>query len=69
MYFTWLVTETNELAQKNKKVFYFLIKIPNLNLYQNQTGKSMFPKCIGRFGRQKRETKSQQTNKEKPRKK
>ena len=30
----------------------------------------MFPYCIDRFGRQKRETKQQQqTNKEKPRKK
>ena len=31
---TWLVTETNGLAQKKKKsVFYFLLKVPNLNLY------------------------------------
>ena len=29
----------------------------------------MFPNCIDRFGRKKRETKVQQTNKEKPRKK
>ena len=28
----------------------------------------MFPNCIDRLGRQKRETKQQQTNKEKPRK-
>ena len=64
--------ETNGLAQKKKekeKDFYFLIKILNLNLYQNQNGKSMFPNCIDRFGRQKREITQQQTNKEKPRKK
>ena len=54
---------------KRKKVFYFLIKILNLNLYYNQNGKSMFPNCIDRLGRQKRETKQQHTNKEKPRKK
>ena len=29
----------------------------------------MFPNCIGRFGRNERETKVQQTNKEKPNKK
>ena len=29
----------------------------------------MFPDCIDRFGRKKGETKVQQTNKEKPRKK
>ena len=29
----------------------------------------MFPDCINRFGRKKREPKVQQTNKEKPRKK
>ena len=29
----------------------------------------MFPNYIDRFGRQKRETKGQETNKEKPRKK
>ena len=29
----------------------------------------MFPNCIERLGHQKRETKQQQTNKEKPRKK
>ena len=29
----------------------------------------MFPNCIDRLGRQKRETKQQQTNKEKPGKK
>ena len=61
--------ETNGLAQKKKEsVFYFLIKFPNLNLYWNQNGKSMFPNCIDRFGREKRETKVQETNKEKPRK-
>ena len=60
--------ETNGLVQK-KKSFYFLIKIPNLNLYQNQNGKSVFPNCIDCFGRQKRETTQQQANKEKPRKK
>ena len=29
----------------------------------------MFPNCLDHLGRQKRETKKQQTNKEKPRKK
>ena len=29
----------------------------------------MFPNCINRLGHQKRETKQQQTNKEKPKKK
>ena len=48
---------------KTKKKSYLLIKIPNLNLYQNQNDRSMFPNCIDRFGRQKRETKQQQTGK------
>ena len=62
--------ETNGLAQKKKKKgFYFLIKLSNVNIYENQKGKSMFPNWIDRFGRQKRETTQQQTNKEKPRKK
>ena len=62
--------ETNRLAQKKKKKgFYLLIKLSNLNIYKNQNGKSMFPNWIDRFGRQKRETIQQQTNKEKPRKK
>ena len=56
---TWLITETNGLAQKKKNVFYFLIKIPNVNLYWNKNGKSVFPKCIDRLGHQKRETKQQ----------
>ena len=61
--------ETSGLVQKKKNVFYFLIEIPNLNLYQNQNGKSMFPNCIYCFGRQKGETKQQQINKNKARKK
>ena len=55
--------------RKRKKGFYFLIKIPNLNLYWNQNDKSIFPNCIDCFGGHKRETRQQQTNKEKPRKK
>ena len=40
--------KANALAQKKEKdeTFYFLIKIP-------KNGKSMFPNCIDRFGRQK----------------
>ena len=53
--------------KKKKSVFFFLIKIPNPNLYQNQNDRSMFPNSIDRFGRPKRETKQQQTGK--PRKK
>ena len=56
------------LLKRKKIVFYFLIKIPNLNLYWNQNGK-WFPNCIDRLGCQKRETKHQQTNKGKPREK
>ena len=66
---TWLVTETNGLHQRKKNFSYFFTKIPNLNLYENQNDKSIFRNCIDRFGPQKRETKQQQTNKEKPMKK
>ena len=58
--------EANGLAQKKEKKekrkkkkkekfhsFFFLIKIPNLNLYWIQNGKSMFPNCIDHFGREK----------------
>ena len=66
--------ETNGLAQKKKKKkkkksFYFLTKIPNLNIYQNQNGKSMFPNCIHRFGRQKKETTQKTTTTTKKNKK
>ena len=47
------------LLKRKKNVFYLLIKIPNLNLYQNQNSKSMFPDCIDRLGHQKRKTKQQ----------
>ena len=53
------------LLKKKEKKIYFLIKIPNLNLYYNQNDKSMFPNCIDRFGRQKREAKQQQQKKTK----
>ena len=55
----------NKKTTKRKSVFYFLIKVPNLDLYWNQNGKSIFPNCIDCFGRKKRETKVQQTKKEK----
>ena len=43
--------------KKKKRKFYFLIKIPNLNLYLTQNGKSIFSNCIDRFGRQKKKKK------------
>ena len=47
--------------------------ITNPKLHQNQNGKSMFPNCIDRFSRQKKNDLTQQkkqtkTNKEKSRK-
>ena len=66
---TWLVTEKNGLLHKKNIVFYFVIKIPNLNLYCNQNSNSMFPNFIDPLGCQKRETKPQQTNEEKLREK
>ena len=36
---------------------------------ESKKGKSFFPNCIGRLGHRKRQTKQQQTNKEKSRKK
>ena len=40
--------------KKKKRKFYFLIKIPNLNLYLTQNGKSNFSNFIDRFGLQKK---------------
>ena len=60
--------ETNGFAQNKKGKF-----ITNPKLHQNQNGKSMFPNCIDRFSRQKKNDLTQQkkqtkTNKEKSRK-
>ena len=55
--------------KKKKRKFYFLIKIPNLNLYLTQNGKSIFSNCIDRFGRQKKKKKQNNTSKQKKNKK
>ena len=65
--FYYLACDENESACSKKKKLSFLIKIPNLNFYWNQNGKSIFPNYIDHFGRQKKG--QQHRNREKPRKK
>ena len=65
---SWKQMGLPKKKEKKRNVFYFFIKIPNLNVYWNQNGKSMFPICIDHFGHQKRETKQQQINKQRSKK-